>query len=53
MDEILDAIEAAYFEGWKAGARCGQGDSPEWNASEDYAESEARQEVKRLESTKP
>lgn len=48
-EEYLDLIEAAYFEGWKAGAEKGPGDSPAWNASEDYADSNAKEELKRLE----
>lgn len=40
-----DQREAAFFEGWKAGAATGVSDSPDWNAGEDWAESDARKRL--------
>ena len=48
-NKISDLIEAAYLEGWKAGAETGKLDSPDWNVGEDWAESDARKRLKQIE----
>jgi len=51
MEELLDLVEVAYFEGWKAGAETGKSDSPGWNASEDWADSDSRRRLNAYQPT--
>lgn len=48
IDKVKDLIQAAYFEGWNAGALTGESDSPDWDASEDWADSDARKRLRRI-----
>ncbi|KKM62765.1 hypothetical protein LCGC14_1518250, partial [marine sediment metagenome] len=51
-ENILDLIEAAYFEGWRDGSQMGESDSPDWNAGEDWAYSDSRKRLRALEGVK-
>jgi len=51
MEELLDLVEVAYFEGWKAGAETGKSDSADWNASEDWADSDSRRRLNAYQPT--
>ena len=50
-DDIMDLIQAAYFEGWRDGLSevPVNEDSPDWNAYEDWLESDARKRLERME----
>lgn len=47
--KLFELVEAAYFKGWKDGSETGESDSPDWNASEDWVETEIRAELKKIE----
>lgn len=50
IKRLAELVEAAYFRGWKDGAETGPSDSPDWNASEDWAETDIRHELYGIES---
>lgn len=51
MKRLAEMVEAAYHRGWKDGAETGPSDSPDWNAGEDWRETDIRRELMEIEST--
>lgn len=45
-----ELVIAAYFRGWKDGSETGESDSPDWNAAEDWVETDIRQELTKIEA---
>lgn len=50
---LTELVPAAYFRGWADGARTGESDSPDWNAEEDWRETDIRRELLAMEEQTP
>lgn len=46
---LAELVIAAYFRGWKDGSETGKSDSPDWNAAEDWMETDIRAELTKIE----
>ena len=47
---LAELVIAAYFRGWKDGSETGESDSPDWNAAEDWMETDIRAELTKIEA---
>lgn len=47
---LAELAIAAYFRGWKDGSETGGPDSPDWNAAEDWMETDIRAELTKIEA---
>lgn len=50
---LTELVPAAYFRGWADGAKTGESDSPDWNAEEDWRETDIRRELLEMEDQTP